>query len=267
MNKPTITIFGLGRIGSALNNAFINSNYTVHSTFTSSEFPEKLDDLGDLIFLAVPDDKIEVLANKLSSRFHSFQNKKIIHCSGSLSSSVLQPFKKLQAFIGSFHPLKAVTEGQESFKDVWFDVEGDKEVTKVLEQISTDFEAHAFEISAEAKPLLHAAAVISSNYLVTLVDVAIKIAAKADINTKTALKVLLPLSQSTLDNINKKGINKALTGPIARGDIETIKKHQQVLAQHTSLLKLYNSLGNQTISIAEDVNDEQINAMKKLLGD
>ena len=264
MKKPSITIFGEGRVGSTLIKSFIQSGYSVKSSYGSSNFPNSIDEMGDFIFLCVPDRKIEGLAKTIGSEFQDLKGKTFVHCSGSLSSDILNSVSSNEVSFGSFHPIKAVTHGQNSFENVWFEIEGNHSTLETLKQIADDFNAHSFEISKEAKPLLHAAAVVSSNYLVTLLHIAVKISEEANIDAKTALQVLLPLSKSTLDNIKEKGINAALTGPIARGDTETLKKHQSVLSSNEALSGIYNQLGKLTVPITTDIDDNKKNEMLDL---
>lgn len=266
MTKPSITIFGEGRVGTALSKSFKSAGFTMQSCFNSSSFPASYDDLGDLIFLTVPDGVIQELADKICNQFEDFEGKTIVHCSGTLSSKVFNSFEQKNANIGSFHPLKAVTHGQDSFENVWFDIEGDSTAVILLNEIAKAFNANSFEISIEAKPLLHAAAVVSSNYLVTLIQIAVQIAEVGGIDSKTAHQVLLPLAESTLNNINEKGIEASLTGPIARGDVDTLTKHQSVLKDQKSLLDIYNQLGELTVPLAKEIeesNKEEIEAMFK----
>lgn len=111
--------------------------------------------------------------------------------------------------------------------------------------------AKALQISPEAKPLLHAAAVVASNYIVVLADLVTKIAPEAEISESVALQALTPLMQNTLQNINELGVTDALTGPIARGDIETIRTHLSLLKEKPELLSLYKTLGRGAANISE----------------
>jgi len=96
-----------------------------------------------------------------------------------------------------------------------------------------------------------AAAVFASNYFVALLKVATDLFQNFDVPTTQATKVLMPLIQGDIKNINNIGLPRCLTGPIARGDLGTIEKHISVLKEkEPSLLKLYAELGLQTIPIA-----------------
>lgn len=267
MKKPSITIFGVGRVGGALEKSLSNSGYSIRSTFVRNTFPEKEEDLGDVIFITTHDREIAELANTIALKFSSFKGKYVIHCSGTLDSSVLQPLADKGAKTASFHPLKAVTKDNDSFTGVWFDMDGDASALTLLKKIAKDLEAECFEINPEAKPLLHAAAVVSANYLVALMKLATDIAKEGGIDPAIALKALLPLTESSLKNIKEKGFEGSLTGPIARGDVDTIQRHLLKLAANPELLKLYKVLGRETLNLVTNRNGNRIKELNNLLKD
>ena len=268
MKKETrITIIGLGNVGTALLNVFSANDFNVVSVFNRSEIDRKLikrypdiifqkglpkegKELGKLIFLTVSDDAIPSLAKSLSDKLESFSGKEIVHCSGTHSSKVLDTLADRGALTASFHPMKAITTKTNSLENTWFDLEGDEKLLQKLEILAADLDAHTFRVEPEAKPLLHASAVVASNYLVVLADLVSKIAALADIPEDQALKAISPLMQNTLDNITDLGVSEALTGPIVRGDIKTIQQHLQSLQKAPDILSLYKRLGLEAVNIA-----------------
>ena len=107
------------------------------------------------------------------------------------------------------------------------------------------------EIEVEKKRLYHAAAVAASNYLVTLVHLALELNKAAGLPGDTPFDALHPLIKGTLSNINAKGIPDALTGPIARGDVETVSVHLEAIEKDApALLSLYKCLGLYTVDLA-----------------
>jgi len=93
---------------------------------------------------------------------------------------------------------------------------------------------------------------MSSNYLVTLLDMSGKIAALGGINKEEAMQALLPLVRTTIQNIESKSTAKALTGPIKRGDAETVRLHLELLKRDKHLLNSYKKLGLETLQVSED---------------
>ena len=279
-----ITIIGLGNVGTALLKVLTGKGYSIKSVYNRSEIdpdlikkypdiifqkglPESSEEVGGLIFLTVSDDAIPSVAQNLSDHFRSFEGKQVVHCSGTYSSKVLHLLKKKGASVASFHPMKAITPNTASFEDVWFDLEGDEDVLADLENLTDQLKAHSFRVEPDAKPLLHASAVVASNYLVVLAELVSKISALGNIREETALKAITPLMQNTLQNIEELGVTEALTGPIARGDLKTVKLHLENLDKAPELLSLYKTLGIEAVKIAIRKNGDStsLEEIRKLL--
>lgn len=284
MKNTRVSIIGLGQVGMALLNALSECKIEVVSVFNRSEIepsvidefpnsyfkqgvPELSDPLGDLIFLAVSDDSIKQVSKQISDVLTPTGNKNVIHCSGTHSSEILAHLKKKGVNIASFHPIKAVTKNTVSFEGIWFDMEGDKELLGILEQLAENLGAFSLRVEPEAKPFLHASAVVASNYLVVLADLVSKISAQGNIPGETAIKALAPLMENTLSNIYELGVTHALTGPIAREDVQTIQKHLQSLDSAPHLQVLYKTLGLEAVKIAERKKGTttSLSKIKKLL--
>ncbi|MEX2603560.1 MAG: Rossmann-like and DUF2520 domain-containing protein [Gracilimonas sp.] len=284
MEKARITIIGLGRVGTALLKAFTDQGYSVISVYNRSEISQGLQSQfpetafynglpsndsppGNYIFITVSDDAIQSVSNELAHRFSTLENISVIHCSGTHSSNILDSLKLLGAITASFHPMKAITPKTDSFEDIWFDMEGDVAVLTELEKMAAKFRAKTFRVEPEAKPLLHASAVVASNYLVVLADLVSKISAKGNVSEEIALKALTPLMEATLQNIKELGVTEALTGPISRGDVHTIKQHLESLKTSPNLISLYKTLGLEAVKIAErkEGSSQSLKEIKSLL--
>lgn len=256
----SITIIGFGRLGKALYAGLGEAGYRIKSVFSKSphsvpEFvsgmPKQDGQLGDIVFLTAPDDVLVPLSNEIAAEITAFHGKTIIHCSGTLTSDILSFFRDKGAAVASCHPIKAVTGSHDSFQGIYFDVEGDRPAVKILEKLSSAMGANILPVNKEAKPFLHAAAVTAANYLVTLAQTAADTAAAGGMKPDEALKALLPLMQSSLDNLETKSPRKALTGPVARGDVSTIEKHLKILTDFPELLAVYKLLGKETVKLSE----------------
>lgn len=271
MSRPDVTIIGTGSLGSALAKALFDNNYTITSLFNRrlrkaesvarevgatyfSEFPESSKELGSLIFLTVQDSEIEHSVDNLSRISHDFSGSMVVHCSGSKEASVLTPLKRRGAGIAAFHPLQTFTSGSgtQEFRNIYFDVEADDITYNRLRNLAEHLGGQTIRITSSAKPYLHAAAVVSSNYLVALLDISGKIAALGGIDKQEAMAAMLPLVRTTLQNLESKSAAKALTGPIKRGDIETVRLHLELLKSDVDLLDTYKSLGLETLQLSEE---------------
>lgn len=290
MISEQVTIIGTGAVGSLLAKALYENNVQIYSLFNrspqplqlldkivnprySATFPKTYDQLGDLIFITTPDHSIQKAANKLAELFDNFSNKIVAHCSGSQPSSALSSLQKKGAFTAAFHPVQTFTpqSNPSDFCGIFFDVEGDKTAVAYLKEVAGVLNADSFEISPKAKPYLHAAGVAASNYLVALLDTASEIAQMGGMERKKAVEVLMPLVQKSLDNIKRsEHLSEALSGPIARGDVETVSRHIKLLGTNNEIQQFYKLLGKRTLELAvrnKNYSAEKSNALAKLFED
>ena len=224
---------------------------------------------SDLILICTPDDEIEILAGRLA---RYARTRTVLHTSGALSSEVLAPLARIGLQTGSFHPLISVSEpkaGADSFAGAFFCVEGDSLAMRVARRIVADLEGSAFSIPSGSKALYHAAAVMASPHLVALFDIAVSMLAGCGLDKKTARKVLIPLVESTVDNLKMSDAAEALTGTFARGDLATVKRHLKALSgkQHRQAREVYKLLGLHALQLAENkgLDRKKIAALRRLL--
>jgi predicted short-subunit dehydrogenase-like oxidoreductase (DUF2520 family) len=212
---------------------------------------------ADLIVITTPDRAIKETAGLVGSGGPR-DDAYLMHLSGLLDSEIL----KIPGWAGgvfSFHPLQAIAgfaEGVKLLPEALFTVEGDEKGEQFAGELARSLGLKYLVIKKEYKPLYHAAAVVASNYLVTLVDSSFRLLRKAGMDKEEVRKGLLQLVKGTLANLEAMPPAEALTGPIARGDLETINKHRQALADYApELAGLYRVLGWYT---AEMINNEEI---------
>ncbi|MEO1021546.1 MAG: Rossmann-like and DUF2520 domain-containing protein [Bacteroidota bacterium] len=249
-NVPSVSIIGLGNVGRALCNAFKTAEVNVESVFTKSDPVTETSRLGDVVLLTVRDDTLNDVIDELSRHAIDLSFKTVAHCSGVHTSGVLAPLKSLGAQVASFHPIMAVTDQTVSFEGIWFDVEGNSDALHQLSVLAAQLNAQTFAVQPGAKPLLHAAAVTASNYMVALVYVASLVAEKGGISEEESIPALLPLMEATLQNMKNQPLPDALTGPIARGDFKTVEKHLQLLENNDGIQEVYTILGKFTAQLA-----------------
>lgn len=269
MSLPKVSVIGIGGLGRALTNTLFDRDIPVKSIFNRSEgplqlaeqleieiagsFPQKAAQLGDLVFLTVSDRAIREVAGRLAGLADDFSGRTFVHCSGNESAALLQPLKAKGAATAAFHPLQTFTpqSGPDSFSGIYFSLQGDKKAFPILGQLATQIGAHYFEVSEKQKSHLHAAAVMASNYLNTLLDAAVETGTLSGLPESQVQKALLPLVKTTLGNIGETSSAEALTGPIKRGDIQTVRKHLDMLKDHHDLLGLYRMMGLQTVELSQ----------------
>jgi predicted short-subunit dehydrogenase-like oxidoreductase (DUF2520 family) len=225
-------------------------------------------DASELIFITTPDDAIASVVSQI--QWHAGQSA--VHCSGADSTDILEPAKKLGAQVGVFHPLQTFASVKQAIENIpgsTFALEAKEPLLRTFKDMATNLNGNWIEIKASDKVIYHASAVIACNYLVTLVKLATDLWQTFNIPSSQAAQSLLPLLRGTIHNIDSVGIPQCLTGPIARGDNGTIKKHLDALQKTApALLSTYRELGLQTIPVAlakGKINQYQAHEMEAIL--
>ena len=263
----TIGFIGAGITGTALSVRLAQQGYNIiavasKSMSSAKRFESKINgchsydsvqqvaDHAELVFITTPDDVIATVASNI--RWHKGQF--VVHCSGAHSTDILKTAQEDGASTGCFHPLQTFASIEQAIENIpgsTFAIEAGTQLSTILKDIATAMSGDWVALQAGDKVLYHAAAVMACNYLVTLVKLATDLWSEFGSSPPQAVKALMPLLQGTLSNIESVGLPDCLTGPIARGDIGTIKKHIGALKEKSpSLLSSYKELGLQTIPIA-----------------
>lgn len=246
---------------------------------TSCSYCQSLKDLvekSDLVFITTSDSEIANVSEAISSEIKSsssitekpLSDKTFIHMSGALTSDELSALKNLGADSYSLHPLQSFAEKEKAMEELQttvFSVEGDSlnnDIRKILKAIGNEI----INLSKEDKIKYHIAACISSNYLVTLLNSSIELFAEIGIEGETAIKALMPLIKGAVSNFENFKSEKALTGPIKRGDYKTIEAHMKDL-DNSKYKELYEVMGSYTIAIAEKsgTDKSKLDKIEKLL--
>ncbi|MGB9808347.1 MAG: Rossmann-like and DUF2520 domain-containing protein, partial [Thermosulfidibacteraceae bacterium] len=200
-----------------------------------------------VIIITVEDKSIEIIADTLVK---SGIGATIGHVSGSLPSSLI---KKEGRF--SIHPAMSLAskEAYKNLEKAIFSIEGDERGIKVARDLVETLGVRYVEIDTENKALYHAACVIASNYLVAIELMAKTILNNIGFDEKIAENLVLSLAEGTLLNMKRLGIKRALTGPISRGDWDTVRKHMDELSRKNEvILKAYVALADYLKSIVDE---------------
>lgn len=219
----------------------------------------------DLVLITTPDNLIAEIAHSLAAKQHDWTGTIVLHCSGVFGSDILNVLKGQGASTGSLHPLKSFVQPSSllDLKGVYWTIEGDPAAQAFATKIVTTTEGKAVIIATEHKALYHAAAVMACGHLTALLDISLTMLQTAGIEKSQSLEMLKPLVMGTIENIMQKGTVAALTGPFARGDHQTIAKHQQALADlNADYLTIYNLLGNHSLEILKRRETEPTNSAR-----
>jgi predicted short-subunit dehydrogenase-like oxidoreductase (DUF2520 family) len=225
-----------------------------------------------LLIIAVPDDEIAKVDQTLAKHLPQMDLAGVVHTSGALAGS---EFKRLSAAgvpVGSLHPLQTFPHKGPSptLKGIYFTVEADEILRPVLFRLVQKMGGLPLELPAEGKSLYHTAAVFASNFLPVLLREARELLVAAGIEEANVRPMLAPLMRTSLENCLNGGEVEALTGPIARGDAATIRRHLEVLGQTSPGTRaLYQMLSLKTLELAleKGLSDEAVDKLhEELIG-
>jgi len=256
--KFKIAIIGAGRIAYSLTLALLNEGYIVDAIISrkinsAKALAEKFgvkkysDDVKSIskpvnvFFLTVPDSEIKKTAVQLSKEKLRFSTAFFIHFSGAENISVLNPLILKGGKTGSLHLMQTFPSKKVfNIKNVNSAIEtNDDSMYKYLLQLCSDLQLIPFRIDSKDKTFYHLAGVFASNFLAGNLFNAQKLLSLNSIDEQKYFNFLSSTIQSTLQNIKTVGPAKALSGPVDRGDIKTIRKHISSLKR-----KSKNSKGN-----------------------
>lgn len=265
--KPSIAIVGPGNLGSALAARLHEVGYRIReivsperaasrkkgralaravgACFTSA--PRALLD-ANVIWLCVPDREIAGAARFLA-RQTEWTRKVALHSSGALGSEELQALRRRGAAVASLHPLMTfVSSSAPELAGVPFAVEGDPAAVRLARRIVRDLRGELFTIPKRKKSAYHAWGAFTSPLLLAVLVTAERVASIAGIDRRTARRRMLPIVRQTLENYARNGPKGAFSGPLIRGDVETVSKHLHALSRVGSARDVYLALARSALA-------------------
>lgn len=288
MEGERLWVIGPGRLGLSLGSLLYRSGAVTglaftgraatppdHPLFGGADPPATYSSDGSIptppptgILIAVPDSEIPGTAARLSA-LPLPAGVPVVHTSGVMGSEVLAPLSLAGHPVGSVHPLAAVADprtGAERLRGAWFATEGDAAAVRLGEHIAGAAGGRTLRVDPGGKPLYHAAAVVASNYVVTLLALAERLATQAGADPASAREALVGLATGAVRNIQPDGPAAALTGPIARGDAETVAAHLAELSG--SDRALYSVLARATLELARSggLGPDAADRLERMMG-
>ena len=173
------------------------------------------------------------------------------HISGALGTDPLAPLLERGYAVGTIHPLQALADpvlGGEQLEGYLFLPSRENRPPSRGPEDRGPSGLSPITVPVARRPLYHAAAVFASNYLAGLIGAAGRLMAQAGVPEEEALQAILPLARGSLENLGRLGSARALTGPISRGDIETVRLHLRTLEPRER--NLYAALGLEILQLA-----------------
>lgn len=267
---PPVAVVGAGAAGTVLARRLRAHGYPVAAVIsrtaakaaalarlveapTASSRLEDLPATARLVLLCVPDDVVADVAAALARVPHPWEQSLAAHAAGALPAAVLRPLAERGAHALAFHPLQTLRPdgGPEVLDGVFVGLEGEPPAVAAGIELATRLGLRYLVLQAEDKPRYHLAASMASNFLVTLVAAVQRVTTSLGLDRQTGLEVLEPLLQGTLENLARHGPEDALTGPVVRGDLETLRQHAAALRRHLpELVPLYAALATETVPLA-----------------
>ncbi len=283
----TIAIIGAGRVGQTLARALRRRGWRIGAVVTRSPRTaraavrfigggepildmksqiSKLDD-APVLLITTNDNQVPVAARALARLRKSWRGRVVLQASGALSSRVLAPLGKRGAAVGSLHPLYPFPKPLKVFPPgVVFGVEGDPRALKGALALVRALKGEPMEVRSTEKALYHAAAALVAGHLLTLADMGVRALVRAGVRKARARTVLVPLAQATLGWYARHGA-RAWTGPLARGDADTVRRHLSELRKLPPQYgETYRTLARAALSLYRKRSSPGTKKLRRLLG-
>jgi len=273
-----ITIVGPGRLGLSLAYALLQAEAVDEVTICGRRpdppsHPLFSQDLASYVFgleppghyttaviLAVPDGTLREISEALAAQGEPPRECAAFHVSGALGTDPLEALHLRGYSVGTMHPLQTVANpvtGAERLPGSYFAISGEPAALAVARRLIRSLGSPVITVPLLRRPVYHAAAVLASNCLTGLVSAAVRVLSQTGVSEEEALLALLPLARGTLDNIAEMGTANGLTGPVARGDVETVKLHLRALDARDR--SLYAAMGREIVHLALEAGlDEEL---------
>jgi predicted short-subunit dehydrogenase-like oxidoreductase (DUF2520 family) len=273
---PSVFVMGAGVVGTALAASLVRAGIPLTGLHgrqveqtgaratstvvrTSGEIPPILT-ASDVVIICARDDRVSEVAERLAGEGRLRREQILFHTSGvNPARTILAAAVPYVRAVGTLHPLVSLADAraaEEGLREVAFGIEGDEPARAMAKRIVRALGARAVFLEAEDLALYHAGAVMASNYVVALADTAQSLLIEAGVPADQALPILIPLLTSVVQNLAQVGLPGALTGPVARGDVESVERHIDTLeARAPELVALYRLLGREVLRLAREKAD------------
>jgi predicted short-subunit dehydrogenase-like oxidoreductase (DUF2520 family) len=263
--KPRIAIVGAGNLGRALAFALFRAGYLVDSVIARSDRaslrkarslsketggvavrPAQIN--ADVVWFCVPDGEIANMARALAGNAN-WKGKVALHSSGALTSDELKALGQRGAAVASVHPLMTfVRDLRPALVSVPFAIEGDPAAARVARRIVRELGGRSYPIRKQDKVAYHAWGTFASPLLTALLATTECVAAAAGVRGKAARQRMLPILEQTLANYAELGAAASFSGPIVRGDLDTVRQHLHAISDAPAVREVYVALAKAALA-------------------
>jgi predicted short-subunit dehydrogenase-like oxidoreductase (DUF2520 family) len=258
----TLAILGAGRVGRALGRLLNERGWRILVVAARSEAAARKAAkfiragrpfagishhalAAKIILISVPDDAIPEIAAKLARiGGQQLRGKIVLHTSGACDASALQPVRAFGAFAASMHPMQTFNGvSVPPIEGKIFAIEGDAPAVRIARSIARSLGGIPVNITAEKKPLYHAAGAFAAGLVLALEEAGVQMLKTSGLPQREALYALLSLSRQVLEHYEKLGPHKAWTGPLSRGDYGVVAANEEAIAHyHPEFLEAYQAV-------------------------
>jgi len=289
--EKKICLIGAGKVGSILYHSLKKSGYRfeylvdIHlktlKEITAKDKNVKLKNNiskevlnnSDVIIFAVHDKSLNKVIDECAKLKMNLNDKIVFHTSGIETSDVFKILNVNKLNTGSYHPLQTFNtisyNNNRLLNDIYFGIEGGTEAVKYFKELCKSFKSKFIIIPKNKKVLYHSACVIASNFLVSHFNILSKITKSISAGGIEGIEIFKPIVMKTLENIFTNGIEKSLTGPFERGDIDTIDLHLKYFKENLpSKLYYYILLGLEAMNLSKkkkSITGKEAKEIEKLL--
>jgi predicted short-subunit dehydrogenase-like oxidoreductase (DUF2520 family) len=278
----TITLIGAGNLSHALGLALKAAGYQIDAVAGRANAESRrrakllakklgakwcvLDQVepgSDIVWLLHTDDALAQTARTLAQK-PGWRGKVVLHSSGALSSDVLAPLRRAGAHTASLHPMMTFVPGTTpDMSKVPFAVEGDRQAVATARQIAGRLGAEVFTIRKSAKVLYHALGSFSSPMVVATLVTAERVGQTAGLTLSQTRKIMAAILQQTLKNYLERGPAAAFSGPIKRGDLDTVRRHLRELKRVPEAREVYWALVRSALRELPSARKKELMALLK----
>ena len=261
----TVFVLGAGRAGRSLSRALVLSGVNVvglhgrHADATTipvvsaGELPSALG-TATVVLVTVRDAQLGDALRQLAAA-RLAPGAVILHASGAMDPAEAELLRVRGHGVGTMHPLVPLADplrAVELLRDAWIGVDGDPFAVAAATRLAERLGAHALTIPPGEKPRYHAAAVFAANFPVVVAALAERLLEEAGIAEGQARAATVGLMGAAVSNLEKGRPHDVLTGPIARGDVTSVRGHLSVLADDAPALAAYVTLSRAALTLAHE---------------
>lgn len=252
-----ILIVGSGKVGRALTRAIKGTRHSVQlAPARTLRRPARRD--YDVVLLAVRDGALPELAARFATTGWLSPRAVLLHVAGALGPEVLAAARSRCAGVGRAHPLLSFADARRppSLRGAHLLVDGDPVAVRRARTVGRSIGMVPRRWPDLDPALYHAAAALAANGTVALVAAATTLLESAGAPKQEVTRALAPLLRSVADNLERQGLPTALTGPVRRGDVSTVRRHLARLdAKWPDIAELYRACGRQQLVLARALGE------------